>query len=161
MLNTLHITRALENDPSTSPCFAGVFASDQIPATTPFYPCCMVWNTDTSHQPGQHWVCVFISDPHSRIDYFDSYGLPPIVTSFRNFIVKNTRHQRGRNVRFYYNTHTFQGLTTTVCGHYCLYFLRLRCQGYSFNQILHSFPSPVMGESDMYVKECIQAMFSM
>ena len=87
---------------------------------------CIV-NTDISSLPGQHWIAVYFSGK-GQCEYFDSYGLPPIHTDIRNAL-------RQCNLKLFYNPCTFQGVTTNVCGEYCLLFLFLRCRGFSMKTI--------------------------
>lgn len=156
MMTTSQIRRALLKHPVARKYFAGVFASDRIPSKVPFYPCCMVWNTDSADKPGEHWVCVFVKDKNSKIDYFDSYGLPPPLATFRLFLSRASGA-----LTYNYNHVTFQGLTSTVCGHYCLYFLGLKCRGWSMTRILNSFPSRKLGGSDVSVYNIVKRAYGL
>lgn len=151
MLSSRQLQHALLSSPITRPYFAGVYPSDAIPAAIPFYPCCMIWNTDTAEEPGEHWVATFVTDPAYPIGYFDPYGLPPLLPSFLQFL---TLHGS-----FLYNPITFQGLLSTDCGYYCLYALGLKCRGWEWDSILRSFPSTIMGHSDMYIRSLVRAAF--
>ena len=84
----------------------GVYAADTIP-TTFKRPAAFIANTDEQHKPGTHWICFYI--PKSgRIEYFDSYGFPPIVDGHIDFLKRQ---------RFKYNKLGIQTLTSNVCGH--------------------------------------------
>ena len=47
-------------------------------------PTAFVCNTHDGDQPGEHWVVLYIEDRHG--EYFDSYGLPPLHTTFVQFL---------------------------------------------------------------------------
>lgn len=168
-MDTLQVSHALQQHPITGPYFAGVYASDRLPQHVPFYPCAMVWNTDPARRPGQHWVAVYIETPGGDIDYFDSYGLPPLLPSFQRFIFTNLnleigrqqRQRRQRGLYYHFNPVTFQGMDTSVCGHYCLFFLLLRCQRWPMTYILNALPHSTAGSSDSYVQRMTEAMFSL
>ena len=51
--------------------FDGVFSADTLPSK----PRLLVVNTDESHKPGRHWVCMWVNDGCG--EYFDSFGEPP------------------------------------------------------------------------------------
>ena len=73
MLNTEEITNLLLRDKRTKTSSRGVFASDELPLIAPtssLYIC----NTDSSSQPGKHWVAIYI-DNKKKADFFDSFGM--------------------------------------------------------------------------------------
>lgn len=155
MLDGLQIERALLADPATLSCFMGVYSSDNIPSHISFYPYCMVWNTEEKNESGEHWVAVYQQSPSSSVEYFDSYGLPPLLNGFKNFI------QSQKASTFVYNLNTFQSLTSTVCGYYCLYVLGLRCRGWGWVAILNSIPSSAIGESDDYIRVIVSDVYKL
>lgn len=104
--------------------FLGVFSSDTHPKLID-YPCCYVANTDPQHKPGTHWLAFYYSSPDS-LDFFDSYGVPPRIYSVSAPTYLET------------NSHSFQGLHTDVCGHYCIYFLFHRCRHLSLHSIVNT-----------------------
>ena len=125
-MNTLDIVKALHYHPCTSRYFLGVFPCDQLPVTVHQYPAILVANTDTSKQPGTHWVCVYISkDKHGF--FWDSYGLAPIQPYFISFLNRNCS-------TWIHNPHHLQGLLSMVCGQYCCVFLAYVCNMYNVTQ---------------------------
>lgn len=122
--------------------FLGVFASDEIPRIVPHkIPQCFVANLDPSWKPGSHWVafCIRKSKNIKVLEYFDSYGLfPPLELNKKEWKV-------------IYNKTRFQKLRSTVCGHYCVFFVRQRLTGTSFQSIIKTLkrqPDP-----DNFVKK--------
>ena len=75
MLSTRDLEDMMRQDPVTSSCFLGVFASNELPSKIPSYPSGLIANTDPNNKPGQHWVAMFLEE--GKEEFFDSYGLPP------------------------------------------------------------------------------------
>ena len=132
---------------NTGTLYLGTYAADQVPARSPFYPCCLITNTDPSDLPGMHWVAIYYPNPN-EIEFFDSCGNPP--TAF-NFTIRNTF------VR--YNPYEIQSLDSTSCGHYCIYFLYERSHKKSFLSIVtHLFS--IKHKSDHVVTSFTHILFS-
>lgn len=68
--------------------FAGVYPRDLIPHQLRPYEKAIVVNTDPHDRPGMHWVCLYLNTP---IEYFDSYGLPPLHHEIRDFIARHAQ----------------------------------------------------------------------
>ena len=127
-MNTLQIENILKKDRYVSPLFRGVYAKDSLP---PFKPGAYVVNTDSSKQPGSHWVAVFAT--HEEEEYFDSYGGPPLS------LLK--RWVKGK--RMTSNPVPLQSPLSAVCGQYCIYYLYNRARGVDISSILLDFGSDV------------------
>ena len=125
----------------------GVYASDTIP-TKYKRPAAIIANTDEQHKPGTHWICFYI--PKSgNIEYFDSYGFPPLVNGYINFLKRQN---------FKYNKKGLQSLTSNVCGHYCLCFLGSRMNNNSMNDFLKLF-SKHSKRNDQLVRAYVNKIF--
>lgn len=116
MHDTLQLREACLKDPYIKNTFVGVFAADQVP-----YPklarlknWSIIINTDPASQPGQHWVASM--KRNGTCYFFDSYGNAP------SYYQKQLWKPLMRCVR---NTKDYQQTYSTVCGDYCLFFLRL------------------------------------
>ena len=96
--------------------FRGVFASDQAKKqTVNKLPSGYIFNTDPSDKSGTHWVSVYIDE--NRIgEFFCSYGQSPGTYNFETWIEQNT-------TSWDYNKKRFQADSSSVCGHYCLFYL--------------------------------------
>ena len=79
-MDTLQIER---NDSYAKKLFKGVYPKDQLPTVE--YPGSYVVNTNPSTAPGEHWVVMFFNNPRSA-EFFDSYGLHPIVYGLTDFL---------------------------------------------------------------------------
>jgi hypothetical protein len=125
-MNSLEIKKAFKN----YNCFIGVFPRDLLPKEKiTKRPIALIVNTDPSYLPGQHWIALFINTDNVA-EYFDSYGLPPLNKEIFQFLNK-------LNVeKLVYQTKQLQGLRSSTCGHYCVTFIKLRCQEIPFYKIL-------------------------
>ena len=130
-MNTAQIEWILRRDPYCKKIFKGVYARDQIKRVS--YPSAYIINNDPSTRPGRYWIAVFI-DRREIGQYFDSYGLPPKVLGFTEFMNRNSK-------KWIWNRKTLQGLYSAVCGQYCIYFVLFRCRGVSLRSIPSHFLS--------------------
>jgi hypothetical protein len=136
-MNTLEINKLL----SPYKCYCGTFARDQLPVIKK-RPCAIIMNTDTSLEPGEHWVAVMISVDNSA-EYFDSFGFGPMHTEVIDFLADN------KVTKLLYNKQQLQSPLTSTCGIYCVLFVKLRCQGISFQEFMQ------LKFNDKYVTEVI------
>lgn len=125
-MNNLQISTILSNNRITKPSFKGVFSSNNIPIFS-HYPHCFVANTDRMGYKGTHWIACYCPSRLS-IEYFDPLGERP-----------NTDLQKYLS-RFpfkLYNTYQIQSPFSSTCGHYCIYFLLMRCNRISFKESIN------------------------
>jgi len=87
-MNTLQIEHFLSKHSKTKSIFKGVFPSDRLPKTILKYPALIIANTDTSDQPGTHWIA-FYFDSRRSAEFFDSYGQYPQKKEFLKFLKSN------------------------------------------------------------------------
>ena len=106
------------------PGFRGVFMRDTLPPT-PQRIECGILNHDSCEGPGTHWTCWFKRGPVKY--YFDSYGLPP-PAEMVSYLRPDIR----------YSTDELQQRGSVVCGHFCLYVLKLLADGQSFEDVIFS-----------------------
>ncbi|KAJ8018894.1 hypothetical protein HOLleu_42857 [Holothuria leucospilota] len=126
------IANILIRDSFVQPTFQGVFSSDHLPQLpVKQRPAAFVVNTDPSRRPGEHWIAIYLPKC-GPVEYFDSYGKPPKVASIRTFLARN-----GGTIKM--NPKTLQGPSSSVCGHYCIYYLIHRCRGQSMEAITGRF----------------------
>jgi len=83
-MNTLQIEHFLSKHSKTKSIFKGVFPLDRLPKTILKYPALIIANTDTSDQPGTHWI-----DSRRSAEFFDSYSLYPQKKEFLKFLKSN------------------------------------------------------------------------
>jgi len=80
-MNTGEIERVLRRVCGKN--FDGVFSADTLPEKQHL----LVVNTDASHSPGRHWVCMWLKNGYG--EYFDSFGQPP-TTNFERYLNEQT-----------------------------------------------------------------------
>ena len=145
-MNSLQIERLLKNDSETKSIFKKVCALDQL--EKPTFPSPYVINSDPSTEPGEHWIAVYF-DKHGRGEYFDSYGLPPAFVGLKSYMDTYSLSD------WIYNRKTLQALFSSVCGHYCVYFVLFRCRGVPLRAIVSDFTSN-LSENDCCVSRFIR-----
>jgi hypothetical protein len=140
-MNTYEILKEFSNEPN----FIGVYPRDRLPKVNRT-PVGLVINTDTSAEPGEHWVAIYLDDATG--EYFDSFGERPAFEEIYNFLEK---HCPGG---WKYNAFALQGLSSTVCGQHCIFYLRMRLMGRSFSDVLNFLArnNPALNDSlvDIY-----------
>ena len=126
------IADILIRDPFVQPTFHGVFSSDRLPELpVKQRPATLVVNTDPSCRPGEHWIAIYLPK-RGPLEYFDSYGKPPEVNSIQTILARNGGINK-------INPKSLQGPLSSVCGHYCIYYLLHRCRGQSMETITGRF----------------------
>lgn len=131
-MNSLEILKALQDLPAQT---RGVFPADRIPNRWS-RPAAIVANTDDHTKPGKHWVAIYVDENGHGI-YFDSYGLPPLISHHYNRLRRNCRTLE-------WNTKPLQALKSRVCGEYCISFLDCMCRGITLATFCRYFTSNKM-----------------
>lgn len=121
--------------------FVGVFPCDRLPELRPGQA--LIANTDSHDQPGQHWVAFYMSKT-GVLEYFDSFGLPPLVPYFRKYI------NRSAHSKFSYSTIQVQDASGQTCGNHCIAFVKHRLLDQPFVNLLAHFTS-VLTDNDQQV----------
>jgi hypothetical protein len=125
-MNTVQLQRIFQQQSN----FLGVFPSDKIPPLTlgRRKMKCLIVNVDVAEDEGSHWVAICFHQALGRrtIEYFDSYGLPPLFPI----------PKKGEDWLLTYNGIRLQKPQTKVCGQHCIYFLDSRIKGLSFRTII-------------------------
>jgi len=111
-------------------------------------------NTDRYGHPGQHW-CAIYSNGYGQVECFDSYGRSPARNSID---IARWIHKRANTVLI--NPHQLQGNQSSVCGHYCLLYLRQRQCGVTLHAYVESFDHFNLEANDAYVVDVISSMYS-
>ena len=128
MHTTQELWQVSLHDPSLAIAMRGVFPSDKLPIINT-YPAALIANTDPHDQPGTHWIAMYFESPYES-EFFDSYGFPPETYGMDKYILRE---------RTYYNDKPLQGLTSDVCGDYCLFYLLHRTRSVDLNAIQAKF----------------------
>ena len=142
----MQIERLLKKDLKSKTIFKKVCALDQL--EKPTCPSAYVINSDSSSEPGEHWVAVYF-DKRGRGEYFDSYGLPPTLVGLDSYM--DAYSLSG----WIYNRKTLQAYLSSFCGHYCVYFILFRCRGVPLHVIVFDFTSNLT-ENDRSISRFIR-----
>ena len=148
-MNAGQIENSFRGDKFASQYFVGVFAADKIPDKE--FPGGFVVSTDESGQPGQHLVAFFTVD--NTIECFDSFGKNPGVYSVH---IKKWLDDMYQVVQ----CETLQSEDSTVCGHYCMFFLLLRSYGFSYEDVMSAFTSDTV-INDKFVCKFVNKFFKL
>lgn len=120
-------------------CFLGALPKDYaarvLKRTRPGERFCMVANTQTSTQAGEHWVAYFYDG--RTLEFFDSYGNHP--TDLRMPTLTNV----------VWNHRTIQSWDSDVCGQYCVYYLCKRAFNVSLRSLINPFSSDLRSNDAM------------
>ena len=147
-MNTGQIENLLRSDCKLSLTFDGVYASDRIPSMTGITTELVV-NEDPSSKPGSHWVAIRIENQNA--EYFDSYGRPPSVVNIVNFLNRNSKS-------WTFNTKELQALGSSVCGHYCVWFLSQRARGKTMRDVQSQFSNNA-NLNDVTVEKLVETRY--
>jgi hypothetical protein len=95
----------------------------------------IIYNTDTSDQPGQHWVAMFIDNKNNEINLYDSYGdkTVPLIHKFIENLVEKYRENNIEPVVIYNDRRHQYG--NSECGVYSMNFILERLHGTTMFQI--------------------------
>lgn len=129
-LNTLQLIQIIKKDQCLKQLFLGIFPKDRIPLRVK-YPSCLILNTHSSSQPGEHWLAIYF-DQNRHVDFFDSFGRHP-----SNFGLEKYLDRLSSN--WHFNKTQIQSITSSVCGYYCVLFLLYRCRGFSLQEFIKRF----------------------
>ena len=93
--------------------FLDVFPSYLLPSSRPILKTrTLIVNADPHIEGGSHWLAIRLTPCSSSVNYFDSYGIVPLVPSIQAFLHQNCTTRE-------YNKRQQQGLASNDCGQYC------------------------------------------
>lgn len=112
----------------------------------------IIVNIDTSKNPGRHWVAFFRPTKSSDVEFFDSFGLDfsKYGMHFTKFVSKF--HEVDQSL------FQIQSLNSNVCGMYCIYFLKMRMEQVSYNDILNRFFLNQRRNNDSIVRKFVSSI---
>lgn len=131
-MNTSQVRDLLNIHPFTKDILQGVIPRSGLPQRITKYPAAFVCNTDSSDDPGEHWVAIYVTE-HCG-EYFDSFGKPPSHVEFRLFLEENC-------AVYTHNDQQLQSVDSIMCGFYCVMFILAKCDGMTMDTLLKGFGS--------------------
>lgn len=133
--------------------FGGVYASDMLPKVEFSLLRAFIVNTQTSSEPGEHWVAMYI-DAKRTGEFFDSYGLPPVTQKHRDFLDLHCK-------RWSYNKVPLQSLESSLCGHYCCLYVAAKVNGTSLKDLVKTLKKKDRYNNDGNVIMLFSRVFQM
>lgn len=130
--------------------FIGVYAVDQLPEVRSF-PATLVVNTDPISESGEHWVALHLH-PDRKADYFCSFGFPPLIPELQTFL--NRYGKSGRR----YNQRTMQDINSSLCGDYCICFVKCVAKGIELPDFVDRFSNVMFGKSNKRKLTCLSSL---
>jgi len=124
--------------------FDGVYSRNNLPQHPG--PKLLVANTDTSDDPGQHWIAISV-DRRGNGQFFDSFGRPPTGT-FRHYLNKHCR-------TWTYNKIQLQSAASELCGQYCVVWCVFISRQVALSSLLSSVDT---GLNDSIIRSIVSRM---
>lgn len=128
-MDTISISKFL-TPYQTKNIFKGVFPCDLLPSRFTL-PAVFVINLSPHHEPGSHWVALYISE-RGLAYYFDSFGMP-INNKFIHAFLK--MHSK----KIAYNSNQVQHLISNKCGKFCCGFVVNVLKSIPIDRFLNKF----------------------
>lgn len=130
-------TQQIENQLRGIRYFIGVYPVDRLPDVRTF-PATMIVNTDPSNEGGEHWVALHLH-PGGQADYFCSFGFPPLIPELQSFL------KRYGSACKRYNRCTMQDVNSSLCGDYCICYVKCVAKGIELPEFVAKFSNVVTG----------------
>lgn len=148
-MNTQQIQSMIMSDRCARRVFQGVYPRDKLPVHVS-YPSLFVINTDCSDGPGLHWVAVSFNR-FGYVEYFDSFGMPPLHVDIVQFLKRNGHHP------YTFNSRLLQDMTSSACGLYVVYYVLMKSRGQRLARILWPFSSRYQWTNDRKVRQLVRS----
>ncbi len=147
-MNTVQLTAVMDKI-TYNTYFLGVLPCDYLPKTPlKNLPAMVIFNTDPSTEPGQHWVAVYINSDGVSC-FFDSFGGAPTDPRFPknlcDFLKSNST-----NVE--YSKKQVQDFTSDTCGQHCVFFLYHMSKGHVYDNIVKKYYDDLIKNDAMVVR---------
>ena len=128
--------------------YYSVLSADDIVLTkVNTLPAAFIVNTETSWEPGAHWLAMYIPK-EGPAEFFDSLGHSPVHydLNFQTFLLQIKSS-------FIYNRDRLQSFGSNTCGLFCLYFLKKRIHNMSYIDILKTFSTNLINNDETVMEE--------
>lgn len=129
----------------------GVYACDELPKEKLIKPALIIANLSDSSSSGSHWVGFYFRANSNKGEFFDSFGKPPTLKVFKNFIAQNC-------TSYIYNNHKLQSNWSSCCGNYAILFLYFRCKQRSMRSFIKEFDVHQPEQNDVKIMEMYAKM---
>jgi hypothetical protein len=135
-MDELSISSILSQDYLCNRIYIGTFASNNFLPITNVFPAAYIINTDISGQAGSHWYVIYITKTcqQFRADIFDSLGAK---VSKIGANIKMSLYGMSLSC----NKHIYQSKTSSSCGLFCIFYIKMRSRGLTNLQVLQLLSS--------------------
>ena len=130
--------------------YGGIYPSNGLPRYKLKRPTFIIANTDSYGKPGKHWVA-FYFPRRGPAEFFDSTGHPPskLNKNFAKFLKKNSK-------KYVYNRNRLQGVGSSTCGPFVMYYVLNRGKGVPMNKIIDKYDKYDLQQNDVFVSNWIE-----
>ena len=135
------------------PGFLGAFPYDEIPQNPESDEFSLVINTESSKEPGDHWLVLLYKKPYFY--FLDSYGRSLHDETFSSQFTRTIKNYIG-NAHYKFNRKWLQQLTSNACGDYCIYFI-MEMSKKSFEKVFSVFGQD-LSKNDMFVENYVKKL---
>jgi len=148
------IDNTLKCNNLTKSLYQGIYPSDKLNShICKKVPCAIVVNFDKHHEPGSHWIGIFV-DRDRNVEYFDSYSRPvdanKHIFKYLMSVIGNENYIKRLSGS------SIQHNKTSVCGHYTILFLLCRAKNIPFDVFSNTFEDQIYsGEYDSIVRDIV------
>jgi hypothetical protein len=154
-MHTGQIRQFLRMDQCTKDVWRGFVARDSEPLDPParrewrkkdddLY----IINTDVANGPGKHWCVGFTDNTNGTMEFFDSYGLPPVAYGLDRLYP--------RWIQVHVNSRVVQSFDTLTCGYHCLFFAYCRSRGMGMDRIIGMYTDDLKRNDRMVSRFVLQ-----
>ena len=136
-MDTRQLDEILRCNEDTAGTFVGVYALDELASVASVRirqrdRWFLVCNCCPSSQRGRHWVAIFYE--RGEVEFFDSFGLPPIA--YDQALLAFLHSLTTQRCDVTYNNVPLQAFDSDACGHYCVLYGAARSRGDTFWRVV-------------------------
>ena len=143
LLSNHELNAALSRHRHTRQSFIGCFAIDNLPEAIWKFPSCLICNTTTLREGGDHWILLIFPGPSHTSEFFDSLGRAPNHYSDKFVEVLNLNGDG-----FIYNKTRLQSEFSTSCGPFTAFIADMRNIGYTLETAVSKLSSTDLESND-------------
>lgn len=151
-MNTSSLQCIVRCDPTLFNSVVGILAADELPKQLQSFPVTFKVNTDKRVDPRRHCVVFYISS-RTNGEFFNRYGSSPSYYSNAFQFVFNRN-----GLKMTYNQRRLQGYDSSMCGQYCVYYLRQRCRAMEMKFVVEPFTQNY-ANNDQFVYSYVNRTF--
>jgi hypothetical protein len=149
-MNTKQLNNVLKQDIFSRKNYGIILAINEIPPRIIYFPTWLIINSETSYEPGGHWVSIYFKNEKNPADFFDSFGKEAQTYSDKITKLLFTHHSTFQSI-----ANPIQLKNSNTCGLFVLYFIIHKMRGKSFKKIIKDFSSIDLKKNEKIVHDFI------